>query len=56
MLAFLVIANVNVALKSSTVQGLEFGRWYYWLRLLFQPIFIVWALFVSGVIWSEEAK
>ena len=56
MLAFLVIANVNVALKGSTVQGLEFGRWYYWLRLLFQPIFMIWALFVSGAIWSKEAK
>ncbi len=56
MLAFLVIANVNVALKGSTVQGLEFGKWYYWLRLLFQPIFMIWALFVSGAIWRKEAS
>ncbi len=56
MLVFLLIANVNVAFKGTTVQGLEFGRWYYWLRLLFQPIFIIWALFVSGVIWSKEAQ
>ena len=49
MLAFLVIANINVAIKGSTVQGLELGRWYFWLRPFFQPIFIVWALYVSGV-------
>ena len=55
MLAFLVIANVNVAVKGSTVQGLELGRWYYWVRPFFQPIFMIWALFVSGV-WSKEAE
>ncbi len=55
MLVFLVIANINVALKGESVQGLEFGAWYYWLRLLFQPIFIIWALYVSGVI-GERGK
>ncbi len=54
MLVFLVIANVNVALKGESVQGLEFGAWYYWLRLLFQPIFIIWALYVSGAIGKRE--
>lgn len=54
MLAFVVIANVNVALKGGHVEGLEFGAWYYWLRPLFQPIFILWALFVSGVIWIRK--
>ena len=56
MLAFLVIANINVAIKGSTVQGLEFGRWYFWLRPFFQPVFIVWSLYVSGVIWSEPSS
>ena len=55
MLAFLVIANVNVALKGSRVQGLEFGPWYYYLRPFFQPIFMLWALFAAGVIWPREA-
>jgi uncharacterized membrane protein len=54
MLVFLVIANINVALKGESVQGLEFGAWYYWLRLLFQPIFIIWALYVSGLIGERE--
>ena len=56
MLAFLVIANIHVALQGSRVQGLEFGVWYYYLRPFFQPIFMLWALFVSGVIWSGETR
>ena len=56
MLAFLVIANINVALEGTTVEGLAFGRWYYWARLFFQPLFIIWALFVSGVIWDNQGS
>ena len=54
MLAILVTANVHVALQGGRVQGLEFGDWYYYLRPFFQPLFMLWALFVSGVIWSGE--
>lgn len=54
MLAFLVIANINVALTGGSVQGLEFGAWYYWLRPFLQPVFILWVLFVSGVIWQRK--
>jgi uncharacterized membrane protein len=56
MLAFLVLANINVALKGGRVQGLEFGPWYYWLRPIFQPLFMLWALFVSGVIGNREPQ
>ena len=55
MLALLVIANINVALKGRSVQGLEFGAWYYWVRPLFQLIFILWALYVSGVLWNRRS-
>jgi uncharacterized membrane protein len=55
MLALLVVANVNIALKGGSVQGLEFGAWYYWVRPLFQPIFILWALHVSGVVWDKRS-
>lgn len=48
MLAFLVIANVNVALKGGGVSGLAFGDWYFWLRPLFQPFIIAWVLYASG--------
>jgi uncharacterized membrane protein len=54
MFALLVIANINIALKGSHVQGLEFGAWYYWLRSLWQPLFILWALYVSGVIGGRS--
>ena len=56
MLAFLVMANINVALEGSRVQGLELGHWYYDLRPFFQPIFMLWALFVSGVIWKGASR
>lgn len=56
MLVLLVLANINVALTGSSVQGLEFGAWYYWLRPLFQPLFILWALFVSEVIWPRKPQ
>lgn len=56
MLALLVSANINVALTGSNVQGLEFGAWYYWLRPLFQPLFILWALFVSEVLWPRKPQ
>ena len=56
MLALLVLANINVALKGGHVQGLEFGAWYYWLRPVLQPIFILWALYASGVIGNSPAR
>jgi len=56
MLAFLVIANINVAVQGRSVQGLEFGAWYYWLRPFLQPIFIIWALYASGVIGKQYGE
>jgi uncharacterized membrane protein len=53
MLAFLVMANLHVAVEGSQVQGLEFGPWYYYLRPLLQPIFMLWALLASGAIWRR---
>ncbi|WP_418120050.1 DoxX family protein [Variovorax sp. 350MFTsu5.1] len=54
MLVCVVSANISVALKGQTVQGLEFGAWYFWIRPLFQPVFIAWALYCSGV-WPRQA-
>lgn len=50
MLALLVIANVNVAMKGGGVEGMAFGDWYFWLRPLFQPLIILWVLYAAGVI------
>lgn len=55
MFAGLVIANVNVALKGQQVAGLAFGQWYFWLRPLLQPVFIVWALFAAEVICPSKS-
>ncbi|EYC50480.1 hypothetical protein AZ34_04995 [Hylemonella gracilis str. Niagara R] len=49
MLACVVVANINVALQGQTVLGLEFGAWYFWIRPLFQPVFVLWALYCVGV-------
>ncbi|MDP9901083.1 DoxX family protein [Variovorax ginsengisoli] len=55
LLVCVVAANINVALKGQTVQGLDFGAWYFWIRPLFQPIFIVWALYCVGA-WPNATQ
>ena len=50
LFALLVIANINVAVQGSQVEGLQFGTTYYVLRPLFQPLFIAWALYGVGVL------
>jgi uncharacterized membrane protein len=55
MFALIVIANVNVALSGQQVEGLAFGAWYYWLRPLIQPVFILWALYATGAIWPARS-
>lgn len=52
----LVVANVQIAVKGSSVQDLAFDTWYYWLRLLLQLIFIFWVLFVAGVLWHNKER
>ena len=49
MFALLIVANINVALKGTGVDGLDFGRAYFIVRPLFQPVFIAWALYCVGV-------
>lgn len=46
-------ANINNALQAMEglgVQGLPASPAYYWSRLLFQPVYIWWALAAGGVI------
>ncbi len=50
MLSLVVIANVNVAVTGSGVDGLPFGQWYYWIRPLLQPLIILWVFYAAGVI------
>jgi uncharacterized membrane protein len=55
LLSCVVAANINVALKGQTVQGLNFGAWYFWIRPIFQPVFVIWALY-SVNFWPESGK
>ena len=56
LLVCVVTANVHMALKGESVQGLEFGTWYLWLRPLIQPVFVIWALYCSGFWSRQEAR
>lgn len=50
MLAFLVIANINVAMKGNGVEGINAGDWYFWTRPFFQPLIMLWVLYAANVI------
>lgn len=59
LLVCVVVANIHVALQGQQVQGLPFGAWYYWVRPLFQPVFVAWALYSGGVwpgAWPGSAR
>ena len=50
-------ANVKNAVEGLAVEGLPSATWYYWIRLLFQPIVIWWSLYVGGVTnWPIEQQ
>jgi uncharacterized membrane protein len=40
-------ANIYVAFAGTTVEGLPAGRWYYWVRLPIQFIFVAWAVWLA---------
>lgn len=43
-------ANIHHAVDHVRVPGLPSGLWYHVPRLLFQPVFVWWALWAGGVI------
>lgn len=43
-------ANIKNAVEGLAVEGLPTARWYYWIRFLFQPLVIWWALYAAHVI------
>lgn len=49
-------ANIHNALNGLNVDGLPSVQWYYWLRLPFQPLIILWALYAGGVIGRRGAS
>jgi uncharacterized membrane protein len=42
-------ANINHALNDIAIGGTDLSWWYHGPRLLFQPVFVWWALWASGV-------
>jgi uncharacterized membrane protein len=49
-------ANIKVAVEGGTVEGMPAAQWYYWTRLLFQPVFIGWTLYAGGVIGPDRKR
>jgi uncharacterized membrane protein len=49
-------ANIKNAVEGVAVEGLPANQWYYWVRLLFQPIVIGWALYAGGVIGPDRRR
>lgn len=50
MLGCLMVANLDIAIRATLGQHYAFAVWTYWLRLLFQPVFMLWALYATCVI------
>lgn len=48
-------ANIKNALDGLQVEGLPAATWYYWLRLPFQPLIILWALYAGELIGRVKA-
>jgi uncharacterized membrane protein len=42
-------ANINHAMNGIAVGGTQMSWWYHGPRLLFQPVFVWWALWTGGV-------
>ena len=55
LLAGMMVANVNVAIKATQGTHYGFDVWLYWLRLAFQLLFIAWALYCVGLIGKRAA-
>lgn len=43
-------ANIKNALDGLNVEGLPAATWYYWLRLPFQPLIVLWALYAGELL------
>lgn len=49
-------ANIANAVGGLNVEGLPQAEWYYWIRLVFQPVFVWWALVAGGNIGLQWRK
>jgi uncharacterized membrane protein len=50
-------ANINHAINNVAMDGTQMSWWYHGPRLLFQPVFVWWALYAGGATnWPFRAK
>lgn len=49
-------ANINNAISGIVIEGLPQAAWYYWVRLLFQPLVIWWALRSAELVGRSQAS
>jgi uncharacterized membrane protein len=49
-------ANIKNAVEAVAVEGLPTASWYYWIRLVLQPMALWWALRASEVIGSRRTR
>jgi uncharacterized membrane protein len=49
LLSSVVMANINVAVRGGSVEGMEVGSWYTWLRPFLQPVIMLWVLYAAGI-------
>lgn len=50
-------ANLHNALHGLNTQGLPSAGWYYWARLPFQPLIILWTLYAAELLrWPQPFR
>jgi uncharacterized membrane protein len=50
-------ANINHAVNNIAMDGTQMSWWYHGPRLLFQPVFVWWALYAGGATnWPFSSK
>lgn len=49
-------ANIKNAIDGLNVEGLPQAGWYYWVRLLFQPVAVWWSLRAAEVIGGASRQ
>lgn len=47
-------ANIANAVNGLAVDGLPSSGWYYWVRLVFQPLYVWLALFAAGIVTQRQ--
>jgi uncharacterized membrane protein len=55
LLLAILPANVHVAVSSVAIEELPYPSWYFWLRIPFQGVYILWALWAGGFLAKDEA-